>query len=112
MTDIPLCDLHDVPDGGVLERVATVDGAAESLLVLRRGAAARVFFNVCPHAGRRLDFAPGRFMLDDGYVLCAAHGAAFSIPDGLCAAGPCRGERLREVRCAVYDDTVWIDAPA
>lgn len=110
MTDNALCELHEIPDGGVLERVASVDGDAESLLVLRRGEAVRVFFNVCPHAGRRLDFAPGRFMLDEAYVLCAAHGAAFTIPDGVCAAGPCRGESLREVPSTVRDGRVWLDA--
>lgn len=104
-----LCELHEVPDGGVLERVATVSGDAESLLLLRRGDAVRVVFNVCPHAGRRLDFAPGRFMLDGGLLVCAAHGAAFTIPDGECIAGPCRGERLREVPATVRDGRVWLD---
>lgn len=106
----PLCDLHDVPNCGVLERVAHVDGDPESLLVLRRDDEVRVFFNLCPHAGRRLDFAPGRFMLDAGVLVCAAHGAAFEIPGGACIAGPCRGDRLREVPSTVRDGRVWLGA--
>lgn len=103
-----LCAVDDVPDGGVREFVAAVDGDAESLLVLRAGAAAKVFFNVCPHAGRRLDLAPERFIVDAGVLVCAAHGACFTIPDGACIAGPCRGESLREVRSDVHDGAVWL----
>lgn len=108
VTAEPLCALHEISGGGVLERVARVDGEPESLLVLRRDDEVHVFFNVCPHAGRRLDFAPGRFMLDADTLLCAAHGAAFAIPGGACIAGPCRGERLREVPSAVRDGHVWL----
>lgn len=105
----PLCAVDDVPDGGVREFVATVDGDAESLLALRAGDAVRVFFNLCPHAGRRLDFAPNRFMVDAGFLICAAHGACFSIPSGQCVSGPCRGESLREVQSAVRDGSVWLE---
>lgn len=108
VTDVRLCAIDDVPDGGVFECVATVDGDAESVLVLRRGETVRAFFNVCPHAGRRLDFAPGRFIIDGGLVVCAAHGATFAIPDGTCVAGPCRGDRLRDVPVQVHDRAVWL----
>lgn len=110
MTARRLCALDDVPDGGAFECVARVGEDTESLLVLRAGDAVRVFFNVCPHAGRRLDFAPGRFIVDAGYLLCAAHGAAFTIPAGDCVAGPCRGESLREAASSVRDGAVWLHA--
>ena len=110
VTGVRLCAAEDVPDGGVFECVARVGRDSESLLVLRAGDTVRVFFNVCPHAGRRLDFAPGRFIVDAGYLLCAAHGAAFSIPAGACVAGPCRGESLREAASIVRDGIVWLDA--
>ena len=101
-----LCALADIPDGGAHEVVATIDGAPESLLLLRRGALVRAYFNVCPHAGRRLDWAPGRFLFEQGHLVCAAHGASFSVPDGDCVAGPCRGQRLSEVAIQVHDTDV------
>lgn len=104
-----LCAVDDVPDGGVREFVATVDGDPESLLALRAGDVVQVFFNLCPHAGRRLDFAPNRFLLDAGYLVCAAHGACFAIPSGQCVAGPCRGESLRAVPSDVRDGAVWLE---
>ena len=104
-----LCALNDVPDGGVREFVMPVSGDPESLLALRAGDAVRVFFNLCPHAGRRLNFAPNRFMVDTGLLICAAHGACFAIPSGQCVSGPCRGESLREVRSEVRDGNIWLN---
>lgn len=83
-------------DGGASE--LQVDGVeGESLIVLRRGQRVFAYHNVCPHAGRRLNWAPGRFLLDQGRLVCAAHGAVFEAEDGLCIDGPCRGSRLRAV---------------
>ena len=88
--------------------MAHLDGAPESLIVLRRDAAVRVFHNVCPHAGRRLDWAPGRFLIDDVFLVCAAHGACFSVPDGVCVSGPCRGQSLSEVPAEVREGEVFV----
>lgn len=103
-----LCAFIDVADGGAHEVVATIAGSSESLLLLRRGDEVAAFLNVCPHAGRRLDWAPGRFLFDQGLLVCAAHGASFRVPDGVCVAGPCRGERLVPVAIEVRDDAIHL----
>ncbi len=85
-----------------------VDGDAQSLL-LHRDAESRVraWLNVCPHAGRRLDWSPGQFLRSkDGLLVCAVHGASFDLGNGLCVAGPCRGESLREVAVHCVDGEV------
>lgn len=87
--------------------MALIDDAPESLIVLRRDDVVRAFLNVCPHAGRRLDWAPGRFLIDDVFLVCAAHGACFSVPDGVCVSGPCRGQSLAEVPVVVRDGDVY-----
>jgi nitrite reductase/ring-hydroxylating ferredoxin subunit len=102
----PLCLLADIPDGGAVEIETLVDGEVESLLVYRHGDEARAYFNVCPHAGRRLDYAPGKFLVRAGQIICAAHGATFTAESGDCTAGPCRGDRLRGVPLAVVDGAV------
>lgn len=81
-----------------------VDGDAESLILHRDAAGGvRAWLNVCPHAGRRLDWSPGQFLRSkDGLLVCAVHGASFDLASGVCVAGPCRGESLREV--AVHCD--------
>ncbi|MGF6710500.1 nitrite reductase/ring-hydroxylating ferredoxin subunit [Luteibacter sp. W1I16] len=102
----PLCLLADIPDGNAVEIETLVDGEVESLLVYRHGDEARAYFNVCPHAGRRLDYAPGKFLVRAGQIICAAHGATFTAESGDCTAGPCRGDRLRGVPLAVVDGAV------
>ena len=84
--------------------------AAESLILLRRAGQLRAYLNICPHAGRRLDYAPGKFLLKNDSLICAVHGATFSQLDGLCIAGPCRGEHLREVPVQIRDGMVCLSA--
>ncbi len=105
----PLASLDDLPDGGLLEVEAEVDGSAESLILHRDGDTVRAWLNICPHAGRRLDWAPGKFLQSkDGLLVCAAHGASFELLAGACVAGPCRGESLRAVAVDVVEGAVRI----
>ncbi|MFK2878442.1 Rieske (2Fe-2S) protein [Rhodanobacter hydrolyticus] len=103
-----LCRLDEVPDGGAtaIEGVAAVGG--ESVIVVRRGDELRAWLNICPHAGRRLDYAPGMFLLKDELLICAVHGASFDRNDGACVAGPCRGEHLHALGVELRDGEVWL----
>ncbi len=101
-----LCRIDDIPDGGALEAVLP-GPEADSLVLLRQGEAVHAFHNVCPHAGRPLNWAPGRFLLEKGLLICAAHGASFEF-DGRCVAGPCRGDRLRALSVHCADGQVWM----
>ncbi len=96
-----LIRLPALPPEGVSETEALVDGEVQSLVLRRQGERVQAWLNVCPHAGRRLDWAPGRFLLDKGHLVCAAHGASFELEQGLCVSGPCRGQSLVAVAVAV-----------
>ncbi len=72
-----------------------IDGEIESIMVHADAGTIRAWLNICPHAGRRMDYAPGRFLRDQGHLVCAAHGASFELRGGVCVAGPCRGAHLR-----------------
>lgn len=103
----PLIALAQIAVGGLVEVEAVVDGDAESLIVHRDGDSVHAWINVCPHAGRRLDWAPGQFLTSkEGLLVCAAHGASFELAHGQCVAGPCRGESLRAVAVEVRDGVV------
>ena len=105
----PLMAFDALSDGGLLEIEAEIDGVAESLILHRDGDQVRAWLNICPHAGRRLDWAPGKFLLSkDGLLVCAAHGASFELREGACVAGPCRGESLRAVAVEVVEGGVRI----
>ena len=83
-----------LPDGELLVRVLECGDARAEVLLLRRGGMLRAWHNACPHAGRRLDYAPGKFLLQDGKLICAAHGAQFELEKGRCVDGPGRGGGL------------------
>jgi nitrite reductase/ring-hydroxylating ferredoxin subunit len=102
-----LAAFEDIDDGGFVAVEAVVDGEAESIILHRQGGAIRAWLNICPHAGHRLDWAPGKFLKSgDGLLVCAAHGASFELARGECVAGPCRGEQLRAVAVELRDGQV------
>ncbi len=108
-TATALIALDAMADGGFAETDATIEGDSESVVLYREGDQVRAWLNICPHAGRRLDWAPGQFLKSkDGHLVCAAHGASFSLANGDCVAGPCRGDRLRAVSVQVRDGQVWL----
>lgn len=99
--------LASVPERSPMALEATIDGQPEALILYRDGDAVRAWLNICPHAGRRLDWAPGRFLQGkDGSLICAAHGASFELDRGDCTAGPCRGQSLRAVPVRIDGDAL------
>ena len=96
-----LIELAGWPPEGLSETEVVLDGELQSLVLLRQGESLKAWLNICPHAGRRLDWAPGKFLVDKGKLVCAAHGASFELQQGECVAGPCRGASLTAVRVAV-----------
>ena len=111
-----LAVFSDITDGGFSSAEARVDGEIEPLILHRDGTRACAWVNNCPHAHRRLDWAPGQFLKSkEGLLVCAVHGASFELAAGACVAGPCRGEHLRAVAVEVRDDAVVLvrdkDAP-
>lgn len=107
-----LARCEQIEDGGFLEVEAMLEGDdAESLVLHRDGESVRAWLNVCPHAGRRLDWAPGRFLKSKaGELVCAVHGATFELQRGECVAGPCRGASLRAIAVDLRDGAVWLSA--
>ena len=109
MTDQALIAVDKITEGGFAEAEVVIDGDAESLVLYREGDSVRGFLNICPHAGRRLDWAPGQFLKSrEGHMVCAAHGASFALDSGQCVAGPCKGDRLRAVAVHVRDGHVFL----
>jgi nitrite reductase/ring-hydroxylating ferredoxin subunit len=85
----PLCRLEDIADGDAIAvHVESATGGFD-LIVLREGGEVYAYHNECPHAARRLDYVPGKFLVRDGRLTCAAHGATFRVSSGACLGGPC-----------------------
>jgi nitrite reductase/ring-hydroxylating ferredoxin subunit len=103
-----LCQLDSIPDGGAVAVDVESSTGGFSLILLRQGNNVMAYHNECPHAGRRLDYAPGKFLIDGGFLICAAHGASFFIESGRCYAGPCMGSGLATVRVDVVEGAVLL----
>lgn len=103
--EIPVALIDELQEGQLVEREAILSGQLESLVLVREGADVRAWLNLCPHAGRRLDYAPSQFLLTAaGELVCPVHGATFELQAGLCTGGPCRGQSLRRLEARVADD--------
>lgn len=90
-----LCRVEDIPDGGAISvRIDSSTGGFE-IVLMRQGSEVFGYHNECPHQGRNLDYVPGKFLIKDGRIICAAHGAMFSVHSGECVSGPCSNGLLR-----------------
>jgi nitrite reductase/ring-hydroxylating ferredoxin subunit len=107
---VTLCTLDELQPGQAIERPDPRELDGTTLILLRNGAQVHAYLNVCPHAGRPLNWAPGRFLYDHGQLVCAAHGASFRPEDGYCIGGPCKGESLRAVAIDIVGTSVCLRA--
>lgn len=68
------------------------------------------YLNRCPHLGVPLNWQQDDFMDSDSVFLrCATHGALFEPATGLCVLGPCRGDSLWPLECAIVDNEIRVD---
>jgi nitrite reductase/ring-hydroxylating ferredoxin subunit len=103
-----LCPVSDISENGV-KGFPGADGASTGLIVIRQGDRIYVYENACPHIGTPLDWTPGRFLSADGrYLICATHGAEFTIASGTCISGPCRGDRLTAIDVVIHDGVIHV----
>ena len=107
-----VCRLEDVPDPGA--RGFSLPGAAfpDEWFLVRRGQMVRAYRNVCPHAGRFLNWKPDAFLTRDrSLIMCSGHGALFELEDGRCVAGACVGQALTALPVEVEAGQVWVGFP-
>jgi nitrite reductase/ring-hydroxylating ferredoxin subunit len=97
-----LIQRSDLPAEGLVALDVEIDGELTPIILDCAANPPKAWRNCCPHQGRRLDYAPGKFLIFKEQLVCAAHGATFELEEGLCVGGPCRGEHL--TRVAVVED--------
>lgn len=106
-SDLVLCALDDIPDGGSRGVLPDARGRHRGFVV-RRGGQVFGYVNNCPHYDR----APLGWKRDEflngarDHIMCSAHGALFRIEDGVCVIGPCLGQALVPLALRVCDGQV------
>ena len=102
-----LCKLDDIEDGGTKPLSFGSGTKLFDMFILRQGETARAYVNSCPHVGSPLDFPPNKFFnAERTHLRCATHDAQFEIEDGLCVAGPCKGQALSKIPIAIEDGMI------
>src|SRR5678816_3770254 len=105
-----ICALDEIADPGARDFIIPHDWPLHAFVV-RRGDRAYAYVNVCPHAGRALNWKPEAFLTRDGnLIMCSAHGAIFEIETGICVAGPCPGAHLRALPVRIAGGLVDVAA--
>lgn len=106
---IVLARLDALPNPGAIVVVPHPDEPFVSILVTRRGDHFAAFRNKCPHAGYPLQRSDGRVVVQEGrYMVCAAHGASFTLDGGECAGGPCNGDGLERIAIVIRDGVISV----
>ncbi len=102
-----LARLGELPDGETREFALHESDWPLTGFLVRIGNSVHAYVNRCPHALRQLNFLPNRFLNRDGTLIqCSSHGALFEKDTGLCVAGPCVGESLRQLPVALSDGEI------
>ena len=105
-----LCKLTDIDDGGSKGFEIGVGDTQIELFVARKGNCIYAYENSCPHTGGPLDWTPDQFIdKESGHILCATHGAIFSLQTGQCLAGPCSGDWLRALSVSLDGNEIFLD---
>lgn len=106
-----VCALADIEDPGAKGFVVEQGDWPLHGFVVRKNDQVFGYLNVCPHAGRMLNWGPDRFLTKDrSLIMCATHGAVFEIGTGYCVAGPCMGDALSSLSTTVENGRVVVYA--
>ena len=72
----------------------------------------RTYQNVCVHVGHPLNWSPDRFLTKDkSAIICASHGATYTIDSGECFAGPGTGRSLQTIAVELRDGVIYAKGP-
>lgn len=104
-----VCDADAVLETGKGVRFPVLAfGDAATGFVIRHQGKVYGYLNRCAHIPIELDWNEGDFFESSGlYLMCATHGALYVPDSGHCAAGPCRGGRLRPIALIEEDGKIY-----
>jgi nitrite reductase/ring-hydroxylating ferredoxin subunit len=107
-----VCRFDELPEPGA--RGFSFPGAAipDEWFLVRYEDRVYAYRNLCPHAGRFLNWKEDAFLTRDrSLIMCAGHGALFDPKNGACVAGPCPGQSLESLQVKIESGEVVVYAP-
>jgi nitrite reductase/ring-hydroxylating ferredoxin subunit len=103
---VRLCALAEIADPGSRGFRFRLDSRLFAGFVVRSGDLLAGYVDQCPHAGWPLGFDDRYLTRAGSHILCAGHGALFSL-SGEGVTAPCVGERLMPWPVAVREGEVF-----
>jgi nitrite reductase/ring-hydroxylating ferredoxin subunit len=107
-----ICRFEELPEPGA--RGFSFPGAdfPDEWFLVRYADRVYAYRNLCPHAGRFLNWKPDAFLTRDlTMIMCAGHGALFDPQTGKCIAGAALGQELETLSVTIENGMVVVEAP-
>lgn len=80
--------------------------------VVRKGNDVFAYQNFCAHVGHPLNWSPDKFLTKDrSAIICASHGATYTLETGECIGGPAAGKALHKVDVTVRKGVIYVTGP-
>ncbi len=104
-----LCQLSELEDLTSKSFSVKIKRKETDIFVIRKDDQVYAYKNICPHAQAPLEWNPDEFLdAKKENIICALHGAMFSIEGGDCLGGACAGVGLTAVAVEVQEGKVVV----
>ena len=104
-----LCKLSEIDNLSSKGFNLKIKRKTKEFFLVRKGEQVFAYENICPHAQAPLEWNPDEFLDEKKEsIICAMHGAKFTIEEGACIDGPCDGVGLTPVAIEIVDDTILL----
>jgi len=102
-----LCKFSDLNDLTCKSFNIKIKRKDTDIFVIRKNDQVYAYQNICPHAQAPLEWNPDQFLDEKKEsIICALHGAKFTIEEGDCIGGPCEGIGLTAASVEVVDGNI------
>lgn len=104
-----LCALHSIEEFSARGFELEQCNEKVSLFIVRKKQQLFVYKNSCPHISIPLEWAEDQFLTSDrSLIICANHGALFTIETGECISGPCSGQHLAPIAHEIINGDIHV----
>lgn len=102
-----LCKFSDMEDLTTKGFEVKIKRKTTPIFIVRKDDQIYGYQNICPHAQAPLEWVPDQFLSENkDYIICAVHGAEFTIEEGACMGGPCEGIGLTPIDVEIIEDQI------
>lgn len=101
----------DLPPGTTRKFLLPVAGERVEAFLVNVDGTLYAWVNRCRHVALTMDWVENRFLDDEGFVVCATHGARYRPDTGECVLGPPIGKRLIRVPLRIDGNRVVATVP-